>query len=135
MIECLLKRAGAFEATALRHLACPETYPGLIPIDSSRVVLRLFRFEALGVYTVWMTSRSKSDCVLRRVLWDRPKELPNIGSPEMYGTDAALRTEQLEALLESLGRVSLPPIAPVSQVGIDGVNHGIAVGEPWPSVS
>lgn len=132
MIDEFLEFADPLERAALGSLRAPEIYPPLPPLSRDHVVLRLLRFEGLGAYTVWVVARSASNCVLRRLIWDRSRtyELGAV-EPLMFGSDAEYDVSSLERHLEALQQMVLPPFIPAESIGTDGVNFGVEYGSIW----
>lgn len=132
MIDEFLEVADSLERAALGSLRAPEIYPALPPLRRDHVVLRLLRFEGLGAYTVWVVARSASNCVLRRLIWDRSRtyELGTV-EPLMFGSDAEYGVLSLERHLEALQQMVLPPFIPAESIGTDGVNFGVEYGSIW----
>ncbi len=129
MIENFGRGGSAIERAALACLAAPETYPGLPPIERSAIILRLFRFEALGLYSVWAVADEMKGSAVRRIIWERPRDVgPGVIEPTIFGSHAPIASSLLEARLRALAAVVLPPFVPVSGIGLDGVHFGIERG-------
>ena len=132
MIDNFLEHEDGTGRAALGILARPEAYPGLPPLPRQTVVLRLLRFEGLGLYTVWIVARDAHECHARRVIWDRPGDYrPGLSAPTTFGADVLVARADVEDRLSQLARCVVAPFAPIAVAGIDGINFGIEYGTFW----
>jgi hypothetical protein len=129
MIDDFLEHEDAIGRAALARLARPESYPGLPVLERSAILLRLFRFEGVGRYWVWIVVPSHHEYTVRRVMWDRPGDYrPAATTPTTFGSDAVAQSAEIDARLAQLQACLLHPFVRTSIVGLDGVNFGVEYG-------
>ena len=130
MIEDFVPYADTRGRAALAVLGRPEAYPGLEPLDRTDIVLRLFRFNGLGEYIVWVVARRPDGYLVRRIVWDRARShRPGELEPVTFGSDSHIPAGSMERHLRALRSISVRPFLTDDRIGLDGVTFGIQCGD------
>lgn len=132
MFESFSRTATPLERIALGRLTASEVYPGLPALPPEQCAVRVFRFEGLGRYFVWLVWFEGESYSVRRVVWDRPGDLArNASEPKTFGSDGPLPQADVARMLQELKAITIRPFGSEPAMGLDGTTFGIQWGNFW----
>lgn len=111
-------------------MATPWSYPGLVPRDSSSLLLSFSTNDSIRIWSSWYVFMSSMQFFLRRIEWPRSADRFPISAvgPTTFGSEVPLQKAIAESLIDSaINIVSSNASRPPASLTIDGVYYSITI--------
>lgn len=115
-----------------RFLNSAISYPGLPP-RKGLTILRIWLYPSFSAKVSWTLIKEGKQFFVRRITFDRSLEL--INSPSTYGCESELLATDVEEMLATLHKITIPVFIENNSAGLDGETRGIQYGNFMVSTS
>ncbi len=112
---------GSVRVKAQNILEHPESHPSLERLNPREINLLLWQHLTWGPWYSWAVIDARSSLRLRRVIWDRRRD---IIQPTTYGYDELLSPDIYKDLIAKLEGLRIKPFID-GTMGLDGTTYGL----------